>query len=244
MNDNINYSDIKYTNKNNRDGTRFNSTVQLPSKTTFPRLTALRKQYDQTVGGCINYLFDKWSDDLSFETIVHKSDNPEDRHTTCIQFQSFKMYNDLKSSASQNSEKSLVTIGEILDTLVTLEEEEVKKRKPESREYSRWEKICFIFADEFGKEFTTTEIINRIIERFPKTEKGSLQPSDFCYNLINKSNDPRKNKPYNPFFKQLKRGQFKVLGKNHKYTGEIFMGDEVIGEWKAGESDFFEIIEK
>ena len=82
-----------------------------------------------------------------------------------------------------------------------------------------WDKICNIFSDEVGKEFTTAEIIDLVVERYPDTNKTSVIPSDYCYNMTNKGIDYKKHKH---IFEQLERGHYKVLGTGYDYVGPVF----------------------
>lgn len=93
-----------------------------------------------------------------------------------------------------------------------------------------WDKIRNVFSNEVGKSFTRGEIINLVIEKYPDTNKGSVIPSDYCYNMINKGTSFQ-----NHIFEQIETGHYKVLGPNCDYAGPIFWKGEQVGEWKNGE---------
>jgi hypothetical protein len=90
---------------------------------------------------------------------------------------------------------------------------------------------------KFGEELLTTSAIKEEILRLGEGEyePGSIQPQDYCFNLINKA-------PYSfcyPMFEWVDQGQYKYLGPNYPYTGPIFWrpveGERQVGEWKDGD---------
>ena len=93
-----------------------------------------------------------------------------------------------------------------------------------------WDKIRSVFCDEVGKKFTTGEIINLVVERYPDTNKTSIIPSDYCYNMVNKGIYFE-----NHVFEYLDHGYYKVLGTSYNYLGPIFWKDKRVGEWKKDE---------
>lgn len=93
-----------------------------------------------------------------------------------------------------------------------------------------WDKIRNVFCDEVGKKFTTGEIINLVVERYPDTNKTSIIPSDYCYNMVNKGIYFQ-----NHVFEQLETGSYKVLGTSCDYVGPIFWIGKQVGEWKKHE---------
>ena len=86
---------------------------------------------------------------------------------------------------------------------------------------------------ENGK-FAASEI-NKHIEKIGGYAEGSILPSDYCYNRINKA-------PYsckNPSLELVEFGVYKYIGLNAKYSGIIYWkpkGGEIkkVGEWKNG----------
>jgi hypothetical protein len=102
--------------------------------------------------------------------------------------------------------------------------------KHQAKEISLWDKIFDVFSEEIGKEFTRGDIIDLIVEKYPNTNRTSVIPSDYCYNMINKGIYFK-----NHIFEQLETGYYKVLGTSYEYTGPIFWKGEKVGEWKKGE---------
>lgn len=88
-----------------------------------------------------------------------------------------------------------------------------------------WEKITSIFDNEIGYEFSRKEIIDLVLEKFPETNKSSVIPSDYCYNLYNKGIKFDKH-----IFEHIETGHYKVLGRNVKYSGNIY---HLKNKWKA-----------
>jgi len=94
-----------------------------------------------------------------------------------------------------------------------------------------WDKIRNVLSEEVGKEFTGGEIIDLVVERYPDTNRSSVIPSGYCYNMINKAIDFK-----NHIFEHLEAGRYKVLGTSYDHLGPIFWKGEQIGEWKNGDS--------
>ena len=96
---------------------------------------------------------------------------------------------------------------------------------------------------KFGEKLLTTSAIKQEIVRLGEGEykPGSIQPQDYCFNLINKA-------PYSfcyPMFEWVERGRYRYLGPDHPYTGPIFWRpvrgrERQVGEWKDGACDLWE----
>ena len=75
------------------------------------------------------------------------------------------------------------------------------------------------------------ELYELLGERF-QTKSGSIIPSDYCYNRVNKGivfhNKPR-------LFILLGDGMYECLGDNYPYTGDVEIYDgTVVGVWENG----------
>ena len=78
------------------------------------------------------------------------------------------------------------------------------------------EQVRKTFEDvKIGTEFTTSEIKEMVYNKYGRTI-GSVIPSDYSYNMINKG----KVGPLKDFnlFVQVKRGLYKYVGENYKNT--------------------------
>lgn len=83
------------------------------------------------------------------------------------------------------------------------------------------DKVKDTFAKhEIGTILSTSEIKDMVILKHGGN-RGSIIPSDYCYNLTNKGkiNDPILAK-FN-IFEWISRGKYKYLGENYPYTGLI-----------------------
>lgn len=128
--------------------------------------------------------------------------------------------------------------GEI-NVVVLKEIEELKELTP--IEYA-W--VEFADGIEIGKELEPSEISkikDKIREKYNK--KGGVIPTDCCYNLTSKNH--RTFVAFNSrlhLFERLGSGQFKYLGVNYPYTGEIInrvklsgtVSSEQVGVWNNG----------
>lgn len=88
---------------------------------------------------------------------------------------------------------------------------------------------------KYGEEPIPTSVIQREIERLGSYAKGSILPSDYCYNLLNSSPCSFKH----PVFIRTERGRYKYVGPNYPYTGAIFWKpqnrkERQVGRWNAG----------
>lgn len=88
---------------------------------------------------------------------------------------------------------------------------------------------------ELGYIATSQEIYKIISDEYG-TKPGSIIPSDYCYNRIN--NGISLDKP--AIFEYIKRGQYKCLGLNFLYNGEIYhkakdMPEILVGQCVNGE---------
>jgi hypothetical protein len=97
------------------------------------------------------------------------------------------------------------------------------------------QKVENVFQNRIGEKFIRKEIIDMVVNAYPETNRGSVIPSDYCYNRINKGI-----KFDFHFFKWLDDPKYLCLGSNHKYTGTIYWRpkhekkDKPVGEWKEG----------
>lgn len=90
---------------------------------------------------------------------------------------------------------------------------------------------------EIGTKFKTQEIIDKVLELY-EIKKGSIIPSDLCYNRVNKNIDITKS---NKLFEYIGGSSYKYLGPNYPYTGDVYAkkknsDEEVkVGSWNNGE---------
>lgn len=94
------------------------------------------------------------------------------------------------------------------------------------------------FSDfQNGEMLSRSEIINLVHAKYG-VNKGSIIPSDYCYNLVNK--DKLSNRTLLDFnlFKWIDSKTYVYIGKDQKYTGPIFhkidLKYEQVGYWTDG----------
>lgn len=92
------------------------------------------------------------------------------------------------------------------------------------------DKVLSVFGEAIDKKLSTSEIIEMLLEAYPDTYKGSIVPSNYCYNVINK--DPASFKIH--VFKSLGSGLFYCLGSDYPYSGSIYWKKEKVGRWASG----------
>lgn len=71
-----------------------------------------------------------------------------------------------------------------------------------------------------GTIFSTREIIDKVILKHGGN-RGSIIPSDYCYNLTNKGKTDDPILAEFKMFEWISRGKYKYLGENYPYTGLI-----------------------
>jgi hypothetical protein len=91
------------------------------------------------------------------------------------------------------------------------------------------EKVIRVFSNRIGEEFLREKIIDLVMEAYPETNRASVIPSDYCYNMVNAGI----NFDFH-LFESLGEGQYRCLGLYYSYTGVIYWKGEPVGEWKDG----------
>ena len=92
-----------------------------------------------------------------------------------------------------------------------------------------FQKFLNVFKGRDGQEFSRSEIIDGILEEYPGTNRTSLIPSDYCYNITNQGIPFKQH-----IFEYLEHGRYRYLGQNYRYTGLIYWKGKVVGEWSGG----------
>jgi hypothetical protein len=91
------------------------------------------------------------------------------------------------------------------------------------------DKVLSVFQDRLGERFLREEIIDLVVNTYPGTNRSSIIPSDYCYNMINAGI------PFDfHIFESLDEGRYKCLGPNNSYTGPIYWKREQVGKWEEG----------
>jgi Endonuclease NucS len=101
-----------------------------------------------------------------------------------------------------------------------------------------WDKVRKVFdQNHFGKALTRKQVIDMIEAAYPGTNRASVIPSDYCYNIVN--NGITFKFHYFEYLRNAQRGepQYKVLGEDSNYDGAIYWKDEIVGEWLKGETE-------
>lgn len=91
------------------------------------------------------------------------------------------------------------------------------------------DKVSTVFKGRVGETFESKEIIDLVVNAFPGTNRTSVIPSDYCYNITNKGI---------PFayhqFESVGKALYRCLGLNYPYSGPITWKGEVVGMWEDG----------
>ena len=93
------------------------------------------------------------------------------------------------------------------------------------------DKIVNVFVGKEGQNFSRTEIIDFVIQTYPETNRKSVIPSDYCYNMINA--DPSSFKLHG--FEFLPNKEYRWLGPDYAYSGPIYWKAEQVGKWEGGQ---------
>ncbi len=118
--------------------------------------------------------------------------------------------------------------------------EPIQRRTQESTGTSGeiWNKVRKVFdSHHVGKKLTRKQIIDMVETAYRGTNRASVIPSDYCYNIVNNGI------PFKFHFFEYLRGvrrgdpQYKVLGENVDYEGPIYWNGEIVGEWIRGETE-------
>jgi hypothetical protein len=103
------------------------------------------------------------------------------------------------------------------------------------------ERFTEVFRNEIGNEFSREEVIDLVVNAYPGTNRKSVIPSDYCYNIINAGIEFDFH-----LFKSLgeMEGQYRCLGLNNSYTGSIHwrpkgQNPQEVGEWREGRFHLF-----
>ena len=97
------------------------------------------------------------------------------------------------------------------------------------------------FVDTYGVDYIATraELIYFVHNKYAINE-SSIIPSDYCYNRIN--DGITLSKP--TLFEYLGRSNYRCLGENHPYTGDIYHKKQIVGICQNGERKVFAITDK
>ena len=102
------------------------------------------------------------------------------------------------------------------------------------------EKVRSILKEHIGETLSRSEIIDRVVKKYPGTKRNSVLPSDYCYNRYN----------IGILFdihilEYCGRDKYKVLGEDYSYNGDIFWRkkgddkDSIVGRWVNGEKHLY-----
>ncbi len=95
-------------------------------------------------------------------------------------------------------------------------------------------KVVTEIVSEYGEHYKISlkELYEMLGARF-QTNSGSIIPSDYCYNRVNKGIDFEK-KPRLLYF--LGNGMYECLGENYLFTGNVENASDgmVVGRWENG----------
>jgi len=97
------------------------------------------------------------------------------------------------------------------------------------------DKVLSVFQDKVGEKFLREEIIDLVVYAYPGTNRSSIIPSDYCYNMINAGITFDFH-----IFELLMRGQYEWLGPNYPYSGPIYWKGEQVGKWEEGRCQLWE----
>ena len=97
------------------------------------------------------------------------------------------------------------------------------------------------FVDIYGLDYIATraELIHFVHNKYD-IKKGSIIPSDYCYNLINNGIDL--SKP--TLFEHIGRSSYRCLGEHYPYNGNIYHNEQMVGICEDGERKIFGLSDK
>jgi hypothetical protein len=93
------------------------------------------------------------------------------------------------------------------------------------------EKVIEVFNNRLGDIFLREEIIDLVSINYPGTNRSSVIPSDYCYNMVNAGIN------FNfHCFESLgeREGKYRCLGLTYPYTGTIYWNLIPVGQWNRG----------
>ena len=102
-----------------------------------------------------------------------------------------------------------------------------------------YEEIIEVCEDKEGMILTTSDIKELVHDKFGR-KKGSIMPSDYCYNRLNAAIAISFDE-YKHIFIMIGFGEYKYVGENYPYTGFVYCKpqgereEKIVGEWKNGE---------
>lgn len=92
------------------------------------------------------------------------------------------------------------------------------------------EKLYHLFgASNLGLTLESRQIVDLVLATFPGTNRTSVIPSDFCYNIVNAGINFQHH-----LFEKRPEGKYKVLGEGYPYVGPITWKGEHVGDWESG----------
>ena len=88
---------------------------------------------------------------------------------------------------------------------------------------------------QYGEAGIAAEELQREAERLGGYKTGSVCPSDYCYNAINRASCSFTH----PVLVRLEHGRYKYVGPNYAYEGAVFWKpkgetERQVGHWQAG----------
>lgn len=92
------------------------------------------------------------------------------------------------------------------------------------------EKVTSAFRKRTDAVLTSGEIKSAVMKAYPGTVLGSIIPSDYCYNMVNK--DPASFKVH--LFTVNTDGTYNCLGLHYPYEGPIYWKKKKVGIWENG----------
>ena len=100
-------------------------------------------------------------------------------------------------------------------------------------------KVIEVFEDRIGEVFLRNEIIDLVVNRYPGTNRSSVIPSDYRYNVVNVGIDFDFH-----LFESLGEGRYRCLGLDNPYTGDIDwrpvnQPPMTVGKWEEGRFRLF-----
>lgn len=115
-----------------------------------------------------------------------------------------------------------------------IEFEIVNSKESQLQKLSIKQKVLSIFCKKNCKIYSIEDIKNEIIKKYPETNPSSIIPSDYCYNIWNKGI-----KFDFHLFDFLGDAQYKCLGENYPYNGNVYWKEKPVGQWENGKFYFF-----
>jgi hypothetical protein len=116
--------------------------------------------------------------------------------------------------------------------------ESIKRIPSKSGVIRNRDKFYNLFASSnLGKVLTHRNIQDMIIDAYSGTNRSSILPADYCYNITNAGIQNFEHQLH--LFEHLGDAKYRVLGIDYPFEGPISQDGKQVGEWRDGKPIFY-----